>query len=156
MLCSLLGASLWVTIATYFELGCSTTHSIIGAVLSISLVWGGPNAVVWADPIPGFPFYKGLIPVVASWFVAPVSAASFAAFTFLCNRHMILRRENSTLYAFWALPGLVFKTIIIDMLFILYRGAGTKLSWTIEKCAWVAVCVGAGEIDECSTLNPKP
>ena len=58
MLCSLLGASLWVTIATYFELGCSTTHSIIGAVLAVSLVWGGPGAVVWADPVQGFPYYK--------------------------------------------------------------------------------------------------
>jgi phosphate/sulfate permease len=65
MLCSLLGASLWVTIATYFELGCSTTHSIIGAVLAVSIVWGGPGAVVWADPVQGFPFYK-VYPFIAA------------------------------------------------------------------------------------------
>jgi sodium-dependent phosphate transporter len=83
--------------------------------------------------------------VAISWFIAPVSAGIVAAALFLLNRHLILRRDNSTLLAFWALPGLVFMTIIIDMLFILYRGAGTTLKWDIGRCAWVAVCVGAGQ-----------
>ncbi len=36
-------------------------------------------------------------------------------------RTLILRRQNSTVLAFWALPLLVFKTIIIDIFFILYK-----------------------------------
>ena len=36
-------------------------------------------------------------------------------------RTLILRQPNSTVLAFWALPALVFKTIIIDIFFILYK-----------------------------------
>ena len=39
MMCSLIAASLWVTIATYLELGVSTTHSI-SAWLRILLTHG--------------------------------------------------------------------------------------------------------------------
>ena len=42
--------------------------------------------MVWADPIATFPYYKGLVPVVVSWFLAPLSAMAVAAATFLTNR----------------------------------------------------------------------
>ena len=155
----------------------------VGAVLAFSLVWGGPGSVVWADPIATFPYYKGLVPVVVSWCLAPLSAMAVAAATFLTNRWgeeiqlvgggprrggvrghcrpwrwrlsatfltnrwgvislppslprrtLILRQPNSTVLAFWALPALVFKTIIIDIFFILY-----KVCVDTARGTWVAI-----------------
>jgi sodium-dependent phosphate transporter len=43
-----------------------------------------------------FPYSKGLVPVVCSWFVSPLSAGLSAALLFFFNRLVILRRQNST------------------------------------------------------------
>ena len=47
MLCADLASAIWLTIATYFKLPVSTTHSIIGAIVGFSLAYGGSNAVNW-------------------------------------------------------------------------------------------------------------
>ena len=60
-------------------------HSV-GAVLAFTLVWGGSGSVIWADSTTNFPYYKGLVPVVISWFVAPIASSLVAAITFLTNR----------------------------------------------------------------------
>ena len=50
----------------------------VGAVLGFALVFGGQGAVVWNDKnivngVNAFPYSKGLVPVVCSWFVSPIS-----------------------------------------------------------------------------------
>lgn len=41
-------------------------------------VWGGKGAVVWNDHKPEFPYSNGLVPVICSWFVSPVTAGKYA------------------------------------------------------------------------------
>lgn len=53
MLCALISAWFWVTIATYLEYAVSTTHSIIGAVMGFGLVFGGHDAIVWNQKVSG-------------------------------------------------------------------------------------------------------
>ena len=60
---------------------------IVGAVLAFTLVWGGASSVIWAEPIKAFPYFKGVLPVVVSWFVAPMASLIVAASTFLINRY---------------------------------------------------------------------
>ena len=56
--------------------------------------------------------------------------ALFPPPSLLPRRTLILRQPNSTVLAFWALPALVFKTIIIDIFFILYKvSVDTVSTW---------------------------
>jgi sodium-dependent phosphate transporter len=40
----------------------------------------------------------------------------------VCCRTIILRRKNSTEWAFWSLPVLAFITVFINIFFVLVRG----------------------------------
>ena len=72
MLAVLLGASIWVTTATYKGLPVSTTHSIIGAVIGFGIVETGFHGIRW--PIVGA--------IVFSWLISPFGGAliSFTVF----------------------------------------------------------------------------
>ena len=47
MLCALLSAGLWLALATFLELPVSTTHTIIGAIIGMSMVAKGADSVIW-------------------------------------------------------------------------------------------------------------
>ncbi len=66
MVCALSVGFIWQGLASYWELNVSATHSIIGAIMGFSLVYGGGDAVLWAAPdTTSFPPYKGVVPVGA-------------------------------------------------------------------------------------------
>jgi phosphate/sulfate permease len=125
MLTALTAASIWLLIATYCYLAVSTTHSIIGAIMGFALVYGGADAVKWNDCKPDFPWTTGFLPVALSWFISPISSAILASIIFLLNRHLVLRRKNSTNIAFWVLPLLLLLTFFINLLFVLGKVRGS-------------------------------
>lgn len=149
MLCSLLSASLWVLFASYKGYAVSTTHSIIGSVIGFTLVWKGNDSIIWYKPTNEFPFVKGLVPIIVSWFTSPIMSSILSAMIFLLNRHLILRRANSDKIAYYGLPPLVFLTIFVNAFFVLYKGAKAELSWGSDKAAWVSVIIAGG----CSLLS---
>jgi sodium-dependent phosphate transporter len=144
MLCSLLSAAIWVFIASYKGLAVSTTHSIIGSVIGFTLVWKGADAVIWVQTTDEFPFVKGIIPIIISWFTSPILSCIISSLIFAVNRYFILRNKNSAKIAYYALPPLVLITVFINIFFILYKGAKAELGWDANKAAWVssiiAVC----------------
>ncbi|KAG2441714.1 hypothetical protein HXX76_003330 [Chlamydomonas incerta] len=144
MMCALIAAGTWVLIATYFCLAVSTTHAVVGAVMGFALVWGGKNAVVWNDHKPQFPYSTGLVPVICSWFVSPVTAGIASGILFFLNRIFVLRRERSTTFAIWVFPVLVFLTVFINVFFVIFKGAKSVAAWSAHKSAWVAAVVAAG------------
>lgn len=144
MMCALASAGTWLLVATYWFLPVSTTHSIIGAICGFALVWNGVNGVQWNLRIPDFPYSRGLVPVICSWFVSPICAGIASSIIFFINRLCILRRKNSTKLAFWVLPVLAFVTIFINLQFVLYKGAQRELNWSSSHAAWVAASVASG------------
>lgn len=84
MMCSLLGAGMWLFLANRFGLPVSTTHSIVGALLGFGLASGNVRAIKWAQI--GF--------IVISWLVAPLAASLAGATMFLCLRTLVLRSKN--------------------------------------------------------------
>ncbi len=80
MVCALAVGFIWQALASYYELNVSATHSIIGAIMGFSLVYGGGDAVLWAVPDKAsFPPYKGVVPVGAGcgaaegpWYPTPL------------------------------------------------------------------------------------
>ncbi|KAG2495910.1 hypothetical protein HYH03_006147 [Edaphochlamys debaryana] len=144
MMVALIAASSWVFTATYFCLAVSTTHAVIGAVMGFALVWGGSGAVVWNDHQDAFPYSKGLVPVICSWFVSPIMSGIVSAFIFVCSRFFILRRENSTNLAIYCYPLLVAVTVFINVFFVIYKGAKNVAGWSSDKAAWVAGVIAGG------------
>lgn len=113
MLCADLSSAIWLTVATYFKLPVSTTHSIIGAIVGFSLAYGGKNAVNW-DKI-------GL--VVASWIVSPLLAGIFSLIIFYLINTLVFKKDNPINRIIYLFPILTFITFFINSLFIIYKGS---------------------------------
>jgi len=130
MLTALFVAGVWILVATYYLLPVSTTHSIIGAIMGFSIVVGGGWGVQWNTQQGSFPYSKGLLPVVLSWFFSPVIGGSLGAIIFLLNRTFILRSKHSMNRALWSIPVLIFITFFINLMFVLAKGAAKYMQKT--------------------------
>merc|ERR1712194_447296 len=62
MTSALLGASFWLMMATRFGLPVSTTHAIVGGVISFAITSKGYAFANWTK----------VMLIIASWFVSPV------------------------------------------------------------------------------------
>ncbi len=144
MLCSLLSSTLWVFIASYYGLAVSTTHSIIGSVIGFTLVWKGSDAIIWMQSTDEFPFVKGIVPIVVSWFTSPIMSCIISAMIYASNRYFILRNNNSSQMVYYALPPLVLISVFINLFFILYKGAKAELHWDANQAAWVSTIIATG------------
>ena len=77
----LLAAGAFVLAATLLSLPVSSSHSIVGSLIGVSIVAGGWGAVNWAD----------LGKIVVSWFLSPILAAFFAMGLLSYIRSSIIR-----------------------------------------------------------------
>jgi PiT family inorganic phosphate transporter len=101
LLAALLAASLWVCLATYRNLPVSTTHSIVGAMIGVGLVVGGPSAVNWGQ----------VALITASWVTSPILSGAAAFFVFRILDKRILSRMDTATGAMKTAPFLVASTI---------------------------------------------
>jgi len=113
MLCANLGAGIWLLVATRLSLAVSTTHSIVGAIIGVFLVAGGPSGIDWAK--------VGLI--IASWFASPLLSGLVSASFFFFIRYFLLRSQNSLERTLIFYPILVGFTLAINVFFIIFKGA---------------------------------
>jgi sodium-dependent phosphate transporter len=97
----------------------SPCHLLCYIPAGFALAFGGGKAVSWYEPRPDFPYVRGIVPIVISWFLSPLLAALITLVFFLLIRTFVLRRQNSTKIAFYVLPLLIFITIFISLLFVL-------------------------------------
>ncbi|KAG1675223.1 hypothetical protein FOA52_016253 [Chlamydomonas sp. UWO 241] len=135
MLCSLAIAGTWLLFATMWCFAVSTTHSITGAIMGFALVFGGWGGVIWFQEKGDFPYCNGFVPIILSWFFSPIIGGILSAIIFNVCRYAILRRENSTRLAIYAIPILVLFTMFINLLFVLVKGASAdmKKRWPCSK-----------------------
>ena len=87
MLAAILAASFWITLATFYNLPVSTSHSIVGSVLGFGLITAFNGTIAFSDI-----HWLVLLKIVASWFVSPVLGAVFAYVTFSVIRSKFLHR----------------------------------------------------------------
>jgi sodium-dependent phosphate transporter len=151
MMCNLLIGTLWLAIASYKGWNVSSTHSIIGGIIGFSLVYAGKDGVAWAIPDDSgksFPPYKGVIPIVLSWFVSPILTGLASAFIFVSTRQLVLRRENAYRLSYYVLPLFVLITTWINIYFVFTKGAKKTLQnqddWTDAKAAWITTIIASG------------
>ncbi|RLI76018.1 inorganic phosphate transporter [Archaeoglobales archaeon] len=88
-LAALLSAGFWITLATYYHLPISTSHSIVGAMLGFGLAAVSQGYLTLSD-IHWFVLFK----IVASWIVSPLFGALIAFMVFTAIRIAILDRYD--------------------------------------------------------------
>lgn len=130
----LIAVSIWLIVATKFEMPVSTTHSVVGGMIGMAISAHGPGAVVWykaPDP-PDKPLPGGFFGVVLSWFISPILSGCFASVLFFVVR-IVLRNGFSKLEnpderpepfnnSVKVYPALVFSCITIVVLYMLMKG----------------------------------
>ncbi|MEZ5334561.1 MAG: anion permease [Methanolobus sp.] len=89
MLAAILAAGFWITLATFYNLPVSTTHSIVGAVLGFGLMAAvrgmiGIEEIKWAV----------LVKIVGSWLVSPLLGALIAYLIFSIIKCFILQKAD--------------------------------------------------------------
>jgi phosphate/sulfate permease len=130
----------------------------VGGILGFALVWGGAEAVKWADKNDKvFPPYSGVLPIVLSWFASPVLTASASAGIFAICRQFILRRSNGVARSYYVLPLAVFITTWVNIYFVLtkvraknkHKNVSANLS---KNCACSAQQCCTGTACQCTYL----
>ncbi|MCK5438333.1 MAG: inorganic phosphate transporter, partial [Gemmatimonadetes bacterium] len=112
MAAALLGAAIWLLVATMFGLPVSTTHSIVGAVVGFGIIAVGWGNVNWGT----------MTSIVLSWVVSPLCGGVLAYLTFtFISRKIILADSPYDATVRWA-PYLVAVVGFTLSLSILYKG----------------------------------
>lgn len=142
MLTALAGSTTWLYTATYLDLPVSTTHSIVGGIMGFSLVYKGVDGVVWMKSIPDFPYVSGFVPIVISWVTSPVITGIISMIIYSSIQYFIIKSKNSVQRSIYFLPMVVFFTVFIESIFILSKGAGSKITWDMGTTVWVSSCIG--------------
>lgn len=153
MMWTLILGGLWQGWASYSGLNVSATHTIIAGIIGFSLQFRN-NAILWLTDSPtSIPPYQGIVPIVITWFFAPIVTGVSSASIFLITRTLILRAENSYNKSFYLLPIFMFGTTWINIYFVFTKGAkktfqeqgtGTSDDWSDGKAAWIAAIISLG------------
>ncbi len=142
LLAALFAASLWVCLSTYKNLPVSTTHSIVGAMMGVGLVAGGPKVVHWGQ----------LLYIFLSWIISPILSgiAGFLLFKFIDRT--ILSRMDTAKGAVITSPFLVAMTLFIMTLALFmetplaqklgFEGAEILIVPGFIAIAGYAICLG--------------
>lgn len=121
MFAALLSSGLWVLIATFTGLPVSSTHSIVGGIIGMGLVIGGPEVVHWGV----------LLRIFAAWVISPFFGALIAYLVFTHIRETILYKRDMLAGAkrwipFW----LAFTLILIILSFMFKTPMGKQMGFT--------------------------
>lgn len=161
MCCTLIMGFVWQAFASYKEWNVSATHSIIGGIIGFAMTYKGAAGVQWVivdNTGSSFPPYKGVVPIVLSWFISPVLTGMASALIFGLSRTLILRRTNSYKLSFYTIPVLVALTTWINVYFVFTKGAKKSLQseaddWSDTKAAWIALAIAGGVSGLASALG---
>ncbi len=86
-LSALISAGFWITVATYYRLPISTTHSIVGAMLGFGLA-AVSQRYIELEQIKWYVLLK----IVLSWIISPLLGALMAFLTFMLIRVLLLEK----------------------------------------------------------------
>lgn len=97
MMAALLGAAVWLNVATWMGAPVSTTHSIVGGVMGAGIACSGWAIVNW--PVIGT--------IVASWVISPVAGGVIAAGLLLFLKKTVLWKPDPVAAAVRVVPYLL-------------------------------------------------
>ncbi len=133
MLAALIGAGIWLQIATHMGYPVSTTHSIVGAIVGFALVVLPSDAINWGQ----------VAKVVASWIVSPVVGALLGWAIFLVLKKLIFNRPDPLARSRKVAPFLLFSVFFVLCLSFLYKGLKQlHLDFSPLHAVMIAAAVG--------------
>jgi len=97
MMGALIGASIFLLLASLTSIPVSTTHAIVGGVVGMTMSGAGGGCLNWA--IDG-----GLGGIVLSWVISPVLSGLIAVIGFGLSRTYIIRSSNPRFRALTLMP----------------------------------------------------
>jgi len=136
----------WDLTATRYGFPVSTTHTVIGAIIGMSVTIYGFDAVVWSKQQDDFPYIGGFVPVVLAWVVSPVAAGICVLILYGLLRTFVLRAKRSFDIACMVLPFLIGLTFFVVVTFIIQVGNKNK-TWPATgdgKAIWIGFTVAGG------------
>ncbi|CAE8603685.1 unnamed protein product [Polarella glacialis] len=133
MLAALLGAGIWLALCSSLGTPVSTTHSIIGSLVGVSLV-ANPNSLNTTQ--------LGL--VVLSWITSPLLSGILAASVFLLVRTFILRSPNAVSRGYKFYPVLLLITNLIFCMYVVFKNPQVEIKDFVAKTPGAAVGVALG------------
>ncbi len=132
MLAALIGAGLWVTIATYLRLPVSTTQSIVGAVMGFA-------AIINMELI----HWEVVGDIAASWVVSPILGAIMAYIFFMIMRRFIFAKDDPIKEAKIVMPFFIFLTALLITMSLLFKGLkNLGLSLDLPYALSISIIVG--------------
>lgn len=135
MVSALVGAALWLHLATWRGWPDSTTHAIVGAVTGIGLMLGGLDVVRWS--VVGT--------IVVSWVASPILGAVMSFTVFTIVRWAVFRSEHPALRARMVTPIFAGIVLFIITLAMIYKGLkNLHLNLPLAQALGTALVVGIG------------
>lgn len=130
----------WLLLASKYELPVSTTHSVVGGMIGMTLVSVGSDCVIWDAPSDEFPYRTGVSAIVLSWIISPVLSGICSSFLFWCLRTFCLRQEKSDDIVWKIYPLLTFVVMTINTFFLLWKGVDVDITTETKSL----ISVGSG------------
>jgi len=136
---ALCGAGIFLLLATFTSMPVSTTHSIVGGLVGMTIYAVGANCLNWA-------WKGGLTAIIASWVISPVLSGCIGLVVYYITKYTIFESKNPRRNAIIAVPFLYGLSTFILIPLIMLKSKPTKktakwLVFTIGLAA--AVVVGA-------------
>jgi PiT family inorganic phosphate transporter len=140
MLSALIGASLWLNVATFLGQPVSTTHAVIGGVMGFAAVAFGAGSIHWAK----------VGTIALSWVISPLVGGVLAYVIYQFGiRKLVLRSRHPVYMAITSLPFWVGGLTAIILFSVLYHGLPglrldlpLRLALPVSGCAGMAVIIG--------------
>jgi len=128
MTSSLIAATLWLAVASRWEIPISSAHSIIGGIVGFTVVSQGMEAVEW-----------GLLAYIALfWIISPALTACISIVFFVPMRKYLLRREDAWEQTLKTWPIFVFIVVWIGAIFIFLE------FYPMEHAVWMSMSFAIG------------
>ncbi|KAJ4984936.1 phosphate transporter [Stagonosporopsis vannaccii] len=109
--CAEVGSATFLTIATFYGMPVSTTQTVVGALAGAGIAAQTPLKWGWAS--------GSLSQIAASWAIAPLIAAGFAAALFLTIKYLVLDRADPMKWGMRMIPWYLAFTAGVLALFII-------------------------------------
>ncbi len=133
MLAALVGAGIWLLVASYFGWPVSTTHTIVGALVGIGIAGVGVEAVEWGE----------VGRIMAGWIISPLIGGTIAYLLTLSIRSLIFDSDAPMAAAKKYGPMYVFLMGVLIALVTVWKGLShLNVELSTMQAIGVALAIG--------------